>query len=125
MKEGFETMKQGLDLAEYAMAGYLGVFVYVLFGAVATVIIQSSSATMAIIITALATGQIDYINALALAITTSLALSISQASHQLLAVCHRSRSHLISMPMAFSMSRHRTKRRATRTRSRSPTTLGV
>ncbi|MCK5648414.1 MAG: Na/Pi cotransporter family protein, partial [Gammaproteobacteria bacterium] len=50
MKEGFETLKEGLDLAEYAMQGYLGVFVYILFGAIATVVIQSSSATMAIII---------------------------------------------------------------------------
>jgi phosphate:Na+ symporter len=77
MKEGFETLKQGLDLAEYAMAGYLGVFVYVLFGAVATVIIQSSSATMAIIITALATGQIDYINALALAIGANVGTTVT------------------------------------------------
>lgn len=77
MKEGFETMKQGLDLAEYAMAGYLGIFVYVLFGAVATVIIQSSSATMAIIITALATGQIDYINALALAIGANVGTTVT------------------------------------------------
>ena len=68
MKDGFETMKDGLDLAKYAMQGYAGVFVYIAFGAVATVIIQSSSATMAIIITALHTGQIDYINALSLAI---------------------------------------------------------
>jgi len=77
MKEGFETLKQGLDLAEYAMAGYLGVFVYVLFGAAATVIIQSSSATMAIIITALATGQIDYINALALAIGANVGTTVT------------------------------------------------
>ena len=79
MKEGFETLKQGLDLAEYAMAGYLGVFVYILFGAAATVIIQSSSATMAIIITALATGQIDYVNALALAIGANIGTTVTAA----------------------------------------------
>jgi len=79
MKEGFETMKQGLDLAEYAMAGYLGVFVYIFFGAVATVVIQSSSATMAIIITALATGQIDYVNALALAIGANIGTTVTAA----------------------------------------------
>ena len=77
MKEGFETMKEGLDLAEYAMEGYLGVFVYVLFGAVATVVIQSSSATMAIIITALSTGQIDYINALSLAIGANVGTTVT------------------------------------------------
>ena len=79
MKEGFETLKQGLDLARYAMAGYAGVFVYILFGAVATVIIQSSSATMAIIITALATGQIDYINALSLAIGANIGTTVTAA----------------------------------------------
>ena len=77
MKEGFETLKSGLDLAEYAMEGYLGIFVYILFGAVATVVIQSSSATMAIIITALATGQIDYVNALALAIGANVGTTVT------------------------------------------------
>ncbi|MBT3203972.1 MAG: Na/Pi cotransporter family protein [Gammaproteobacteria bacterium] len=79
MKDGFETLKEGLDLAEYAMQGYLGVFVYILFGAVATVVIQSSSATMAIIITALATGQIDYINALSLAIGANVGTTVTAA----------------------------------------------
>ena len=79
MKGGFETLKDGLDLAEYAMQGYLGVFVYILFGAVATIIIQSSSATMAIIITALATGQIDYINALSLAIGANIGTTVTAA----------------------------------------------
>ena len=79
MKDGFETLKEGLDLAEYAMQGYLGVFVYILFGAVATVAIQSSSATMAIIITALATGQIDYINALSLAIGANVGTTVTAA----------------------------------------------
>ncbi len=79
MKDGFETLKEGLDLAEYAMQGYPGVFVYILFGAVATVVIQSSSATMAIIITALATGQIDYINALSLAIGANVGTTVTAA----------------------------------------------
>ncbi|MCP4431950.1 MAG: Na/Pi cotransporter family protein, partial [Gammaproteobacteria bacterium] len=56
---------------------YLGVFVYILFGAVATVVIQSSSATMAIIITALASGQIDYINALSLAIGANVGTTVT------------------------------------------------
>ncbi|CAA6824049.1 MAG: Sodium-dependent phosphate transporter [uncultured Sulfurovum sp.] len=77
MKEGFETLKEGLDLAKYAMGGYAGIFVYVLVGSVATVIIQSSSATMALIITALATGQIDYANALALAIGANLGTTVT------------------------------------------------
>jgi len=77
MKEGFESLKEGVDLAQYAMAGYAGIFVYVLIGAVATVVVQSSSATMAIIITALATGQIDYANALALAIGANIGTTVT------------------------------------------------
>ncbi len=77
MKDGFEVLKEGMNLASYAMDGYLGVFVYVLVGAIATIIIQSSSATMAIIITALATGQIEYANALALAIGANLGTTVT------------------------------------------------
>ena len=79
MKDGFETLKEGLDLAEYAMGGYAGVLVYIVLGAIATVVIQSSSATMAIIITALATGQIDYINALSLAIGANIGTTVTAA----------------------------------------------
>ena len=58
MKDGFETLKAGLDLSQFAMDGYLGIFVYICIGAIATIVIQSSSATMALIITALVTNQI-------------------------------------------------------------------
>ena len=77
MKEGFEAMKSGLDLAQFAMDGYLGVLVYISIGAVATVVIQSSSATMALIITALATGQIEYVNALSLAIGANIGTTVT------------------------------------------------
>ena len=77
MKEGFDTLKSGLDLAQFAMDGYLGVLVYVLLGAVATVVIQSSSATMALIITALATNQIMYFNALELAIGANIGTTVT------------------------------------------------
>jgi phosphate:Na+ symporter len=77
MKEGFETLKAGIDLAQFAMDGFLGVLVYILVGAIATVVIQSSSATMAIIIVALSEGQIDYINALALAIGANIGTTVT------------------------------------------------
>ena len=96
MKEGFEALKSGLDLAQFAIDGYLGVLVYILIGAVATVVIQSSSATMALIITALATGQIEYTNALALAIGANIGTTVtaiigslsSNANGKRLAVAH-------------------------------------
>ena len=96
MKEGFEALKSGLDLAQFAIDGYLGVLVYILIGAIATVVIQSSSATMALIITALATGQIEYTNALALAIGANIGTTVtaiigslsSNANGKRLAVAH-------------------------------------
>ena len=77
MKEGFDTLKDGIDLAQFAIPGLLGVFAYILVGIVATVIIQSSAATMAIIITALATGQILYMNALAVAIGANIGTTVT------------------------------------------------
>ena len=96
MKDGFEHLKEGLDLAQFAIDGYLGVLVYIFIGAVATVVIQSSSATMALIITALATGQIEYTNALALAIGANIGTTVtaiigslsSNANGKRLAVAH-------------------------------------
>jgi len=96
MKEGFESLKSGLDLAQFAIDGYLGVLVYIFIGSVATVVIQSSSATMALIITALATGQIEYTNALALAIGANIGTTVtaiigslsSNANGKRLAVAH-------------------------------------
>lgn len=79
MKEGFETLKNAIDLGQFAIKGYPGIAVYILVGAVATVIIQSSSATMALIITAVATGQIDYINSLSLAIGANIGTTVTAA----------------------------------------------
>ncbi len=77
MKDGFETLKNGIDLSSFQMEGYLGALVYILVGIVATVVIQSSAATMAIIITALVSGQIIYINAIELAIGANIGTTIT------------------------------------------------
>ena len=79
MKDGFEDLKQGIDLAQFAMDGYLGIIIYTLVGAIATVIIQSSSATMALTITALVTGQIMYINAMAIAVGANIGTATTAA----------------------------------------------
>ncbi len=96
MKDGFEGMKSALDLAHYAMEGYFGVLVYISLGAISTIIIQSSSATIALIITALAAGQITYINGLELAIGANIGTTVtafigalsSNANGKRLAVAH-------------------------------------
>ena len=68
MKDGFDVIKDQIDLASYAMDGYSGILLYILIGLIITIVIQSSAATLAIIITALNVESISYINALALAI---------------------------------------------------------
>lgn len=77
MKEGFDVFKEYIDLTEYAMSGFLGVAVYAGIGIVITTILQSSSATLALILTALSAGQIEYENALALAIGANVGTTIT------------------------------------------------
>ena len=77
MKEGFETFKSAIDLAEYAVTGYPGLFLFTLIGIFATVVMQSSHATLVLIITALAAQQISYENALALAIGANVGTTIT------------------------------------------------
>lgn len=77
MKEGFEAFRDTIDLAAYAMPGFAGLIVYTLIGMAATVIMQSSHATLVLIITALAAGQITYENALALAIGANVGTTIT------------------------------------------------
>ncbi|MDU8911664.1 Na/Pi symporter [Aestuariicoccus sp. MJ-SS9] len=77
MKEGFEAFKDQIDLTQFALSGLLGLVVYSLTGMVATVIMQSSHATMVLILTALAAGQISYENALALAIGANIGTTVT------------------------------------------------
>ncbi len=77
MKEGFEAFKDQIDLLRFALPGLVGLVVYTLLGTSATVIMQSSHATMVLILTALAAGQITYENALALAIGANIGTTIT------------------------------------------------
>ena len=77
MKEGFEAFKDTINLAEYAVPGYRGLFLFALIGVAATVVMQSSHATLVLIITALAAQQITYENALALAIGANVGTTIT------------------------------------------------
>lgn len=77
MKEGFEAFKDQFDLTRFALTGLFGLLVYTLVGTAATVVMQSSHATMTLIITALAASQISYENALALAIGANIGTTIT------------------------------------------------
>jgi len=77
MKEGFDVFKEYIDLRQYAVPGFLGVIIYTGIGIIITTILQSSSATLALILTALSAGQIEYENALALAIGANVGTTIT------------------------------------------------
>lgn len=77
MKEGFEAFKDSFDLAALAVEGYPGLFLFAAIGAAATVVMQSSHATLVLILTALAAAQISYENALALAIGANVGTTIT------------------------------------------------
>ena len=77
MKEGFEAFKDSFDLTAYAVGGYPGVLIFALLGVLATVVMQSSHATLVLIITGLAAQQITYENALALAIGANIGTTIT------------------------------------------------
>lgn len=77
MKEGFDAFKDQIDLSRFALPGFTGLVVYTLLGIAATVIMQSSHATMVLIITGLAAGQITYENSLALAIGANIGTTVT------------------------------------------------
>lgn len=77
MKEGFDDYSETINLAKYSLPGIKGLIIYTLIGIVITVVLQSSGASMALILTALAVGQISYYNALALAIGANIGTTIT------------------------------------------------
>lgn len=77
MKEGFEAFKSTIDLASFGGTGLKYLFIFTGIGIFATVVMQSSHATLVLIITALAAGQISYENALALAVGANVGTTIT------------------------------------------------
>jgi len=96
LKTGFDEYSFNLQIFEPGASGPVRVLTYTGIGILATVILQSSSATLAIILTALSVNQIYYHDALSLAIgsnigTTFTALLGSIAANQAgkkLAIAH-------------------------------------
>ncbi len=77
MKEGFETISTHISLTDYAMEGFSGILVFALIGVIVTVIMQSSHATLLLLLTALSVHQVTYENALALTIGANLGSTIT------------------------------------------------
>lgn len=72
IKDGFENFQSIMDLSQYKFEGYKAIFGFLFLGAVITAVIQSSHATLAIVITAFLEHQISYDAALAAVLGTSV-----------------------------------------------------
>ncbi len=77
MKDGFEAFKNTIDLKDFAVPGFKGLLIFIGVGVLATVVMQSSHATIILVIAALAAGQITYENALALTIGANIGTTIT------------------------------------------------
>ena len=77
MKEGFDAFKESVDLTQYAADGFMGIILFALIGAGMTIIMQSSHASLVLILTALSASQITYENAIALTIGANIGTTIT------------------------------------------------
>ncbi|WP_022963550.1 Na/Pi cotransporter family protein [Halopseudomonas pelagia] len=77
MKDGFASFEGLLVLDGFADQGWVSVLLYALLGLLATILMQSSHAAMMITLAALATGQLAYGNALAMAIGANLGTTVT------------------------------------------------
>ncbi|DAB30765.1 MAG TPA: sodium:phosphate symporter [Sulfurimonas sp. UBA12504] len=77
MKNGFEAFKSTIDLSTFAIGGIKGLLIFTTIGIFATLVMQSSHATLVLLLTALSAGQISYENALALAIGANVGTTIT------------------------------------------------
>jgi phosphate:Na+ symporter len=77
MKTGFDAYQDTLDLTAFSGVSLWNQLVYLFIGIVATVILQSSAASMAIILTALSVGQITYLNAMSLAVGANVGTTVT------------------------------------------------
>jgi len=77
MKEGFDAFKATIDLTQYAADGYTGILLFAIIGAVMTIVMQSSHASLVLILTALSASQITYENAIALTIGANIGTTIT------------------------------------------------
>lgn len=77
LKQGFDGLEQGIDLAAWYRDGWLGLLTFTLLGALLTVVMQSSHASLLLTLTALSFGKISYDAALALAIGANVGTTIT------------------------------------------------
>lgn len=79
IKDGFSSFGGDMDLAIYRAEGLSGQLLFTLIGLVATVVLQSSHATLMLTLAALASGQLELGQSLAIAIGSNVGSSVSTA----------------------------------------------
>lgn len=72
IKGGFSDATEMFDPAQFKVPGILGILLFVGIGALVTAVVQSSHASLMLVLTALSSGQIDVDQAFALAIGTNV-----------------------------------------------------
>jgi len=79
IKAGFSSFDDGLDMSAWQAGGVLGQLTFVAIGMLATVVLQSSHATLMLTLAALAGGQLELSQSLAIAIGAKVGSSVTTA----------------------------------------------
>ncbi|WP_394560299.1 Na/Pi cotransporter family protein [Aquipseudomonas alcaligenes] len=79
IKEGFSSLGGDMDMAGYQAEGLAGQLLFTLIGLIGTVVLQSSHATLMLTLAALAGGQLELGQSLAIAIGSNVGSSVSTA----------------------------------------------
>lgn len=79
LKDGFSAFSENFDLAQYQVTGLTGHLLFLAVGTLITLALQSSHASLMLTLAALATGQLELIQALSIAVGANLGSSLSTA----------------------------------------------
>ena len=79
IKEGFASFGDGLDMTGYQESGLRGALLFTAIGMAVTVVLQSSHATLMLTLAALASGQLELGQSLAIAIGSNVGSSVTTA----------------------------------------------
>ena len=77
IKIGFDSYKEVLDFTRYNFAGFKGMLIFFLVGTMATLIMQSTHATLVLIMATLSTGQMSLESGMVLSIGAQFGSSIT------------------------------------------------
>ncbi|MFN9528666.1 MAG: Na/Pi cotransporter family protein [Pseudomonadaceae bacterium] len=79
IKDGFASFGDGLDMTGYQEGGWRGALLFTAIGMAITVVLQSSHATLMLTLAALASGQLELSQSLAIAIGSNIGSSVTTA----------------------------------------------